>query len=79
MTIAATQMRLRGENLNEVRFDTADADCDLAVKQRVRDFNVMVRLSGLWGSVILSFNLVDNAPSPLVAPRRPRLIPNARR
>jgi hypothetical protein len=79
MTIAATQMRLRGENLNEVRFDTADADCDLAVKQRVRDFNVMVRLSGLWGSVILSFNLVDNAPSQLVAPRRPRLIPNARR
>jgi hypothetical protein len=79
MTIAATQMRLRGENLNEVRFDTADADCDLAVKQRVRDFNVMVRLSGLWGSVILSFNLVDNAPSPLVTPRRPRLIPNARR
>jgi hypothetical protein len=76
---SAAKCRLRGENLNEVRFDTADANCELAVKQRVRDFNVMVRRSGLWGSLILSFNLVDNTPSPSAALRRPRLNPYARR
>jgi hypothetical protein len=37
------------------------------------------RSSGSWGSLILSFNLVDNTPSPLAALRHVRLIPFARR
>jgi hypothetical protein len=62
------------ENLNEVRFDTADAECELAEKkQRVKDFNVMVRQSGFWGSLIFSLNLVGKALHPSVALRSPRL------
>jgi hypothetical protein len=76
---AAKMPPARGETLNDARFETADADCDLAVQQRVRDFNVMVRRSVLWRSLILSLNLVDNALCPAVARRRLRHIPYAGR